>query len=689
MATVSLLQTEESESVMAGKRVPLVNVPNAINSPYRQVGALNGKRTRAQTGEALYGQPPAKKHVVEASENENGENVDPRKRSGVPIGPQLRLDESFSKQSINRQPTAFDKLLVSARERRAPSQVQHRVERTEKGAERDNLESVRQWQRHYRRQFPQFVIYFESVPDDARSKVVHQIRSLGAREEMFFSKAVTHVVTTRDIPPAMQQNINPDDEKPDQKIDQALAITVAQAQRRPDVDSKRVHGASDILTRARELGIKIWALEKLHRILRTMLETHAESHGTVHATRSHAATTKSVTKPSNNADLEQLLRNEKINGPADRDMTVAAQDMCTFRGHYIYVHDMDEKTRPVMVRDYPKPATKEQGKWPQFRLSAEGRCPFVEDSSYARKLQQREREAQGNKTQGEPKPVQRRTRAVGSHETEVPRALTECPPNLRRSPRKQGSIDLAKPLDPPKVLPSQRNDSTETFPPMFGSAQLSLRKLPRTVGGEPVASGIQKSNITSAIRSQAISSAAISSTAPGAARRIDSKEVTALKRKVLERGASITSNHSMPSSYMNDMRVALNNDEPPPRAAKRKAQETLGVLHEDDESTRDIRGPKHRRPAPKSRKPASKDPKPGYCENCHDKFEDFDEVCEQNNIVITYTDTLQHCQSRKHRKFALTQDNWKELDDLLSQLKRPHKGVRKNPMHENLVMIKI
>jgi regulatory subunit for Cdc7p protein kinase len=33
----------------------------------------------------------------------------------------------------------------------------------------------------------------------------------------------------------------------------------------------------------------------------------------------------------------------------------------------------------------------------------------------------------------------------------------------------------------------------------------------------------------------------------------------------------------------------------------------------------------------------------------------------------------QHIQSRKHRKFAMTQDNWTELDALLVQLKRPHK----------------
>ncbi|KAG9562737.1 hypothetical protein KCU77_g17505, partial [Aureobasidium melanogenum] len=49
--------------------------------------------------------------------------------------------------------------------------------------------------------------------------------------------------------------------------------------------------------------------------------------------------------------------------------------------------------------------------------------------------------------------------------------------------------------------------------------------------------------------------------------------------------------------------------------------------------------------------------KAGYCENCRDKFDDFDA----------------HCQSRKHRKFAMDKGNWSQLDDLLSQLERPLK----------------
>ena len=34
---------------------------------------------------------------------------------------------------------------------------------------------------------------------------------------------------------------------------------------------------------------------------------------------------------------------------------------------------------------------------------------------------------------------------------------------------------------------------------------------------------------------------------------------------------------------------------------------------------------------------------------------------------------IKHIRDRKHRKFALTQENWTDLDNLLSQLGRPLK----------------
>lgn len=622
---------------MATRRAPLANVPNAINSPFRTVPAVVGKRTRTQAGEQrenVYGQPPSKKHIIETQDEEE-ENIDPRRRSGVPAVPQDKLDEPFAKRTHSAQPTAFEKKLASVREKK-PATTQQRVERPQK-QDGSNLESIRQWQKHYRRQFPQFVFYFESVSEDVRAKSMRSIQHLGAREEKFFSKAVTHVVTTRSIPPE-RTSTSPDETKyeaaPAKSVQpssltqdprRTTSLLDATLQRRsqhaaasvqPSIENRRPTAqSSDILTKARALGIKIWALEKLHRVLDTILDADAGDNDV--ESRPAATGTRTASRNTHDADLEQLLRHEKVNGPTDRDMTVATQDMTTLRGYYIYIHDMDEKSKPVMVRDYPKTASKEEGKWPQFRLSAAGRCPFVEDPAHTKRLQQQGKAS----TQSFNNTTQRTTR--GGTLT-APSQLVERDANLRRSPRKQAQPkqESGKPLDPPKAPASLQQSSTDLMPPFFGSAQANLRGPPRMVGGEPVASGIQRSNVTSAIRSQAISSAAISSTAPGHGMRAgDSKEMLSLKRKVFA-----SKGQPMPTSYANDVRGAINNDDsgPPPRAAKRKAQETLGVVVEGDEAAG--QQARSKVAAPKRKKVVEKEAKPGYCENCRDKFDDFDDV---------------------------------------------------------------
>lgn len=624
---------------MASRRLPLANVPNAVNSPVRNVPAVSGKRTRAQAGDAretIHGQPPAKKQAVGVAHDDE-ENVDPRRRRGVSVAAQDKLDEVFSnKRSTNAQPTAFERKLTSARDRRTTPQSRT-AERTQKQQAESNIESIRQWQKHYRRQFPQFVFYFDNVPDDVRTKAMRQIRQLNAREERFFSKTVTHVITTRPVP-SDGNSTSPDEEgKYDSKHDatrpDATHQTVSnqgrtaslldaasrRAQQQSSYPHQSIEGSGrEIIAKARALGTKIWALEKLHRVLGTILDDEAaDQSNNARAHVTSRTSTRTTTTATQDVDLEQLLRHEKIRGPADRDMNVAAKDKVSLRGCYIYIHDMDEKTKPVMVREYQKPQSKEQGKWPQFRLSGVGRCPFIEDPNHVKKIQ--ERDAQAAKSQ---ELAQRKTRAGTSLQNMPNQVLVEREANLRRSPRKLAQAAQAPIKQQPPAIqppPTRRQSSTEVLPAFFNSTAANMRGLPRMVRGEPVASGVQPSNVTSAIRSQIVSSAAISSTAPGLQRRVgDSKEVSLLKRKVL------ASNHSIPSSYVNDMRGAINDDRcPPPRAAKRKAQETLGVVREDDETADHSRS---RANVPKRKKVSEKEAKPGYCENCRDKYDDFEDV---------------------------------------------------------------
>ena len=385
------------------------------------------------------------------------------------------------------------------------------------------------------------------------------------------------------------------------------------------------------------MGIKIWSLEKFQRVMVTIFDSDTEYQSSHVQISRNANVVADTFKSARRADLSRLLKNEKLNGPADRDRATVTSDMVQFTGYYIYVHDMEEQTRPVMARDYKKPAHKEDGKWPQFRLTGPGRCPFVEDVTHLKKMQLQEKKLQEMKLQEQKVALAKskgdvaaapRTRAAAAieaararptPETHEQRALTEIDSNA--SSRPSTATTASKPLEPPKLIPAKRSNAETAAPVLFGSAQASLRTLPRFAGGEPVASGVQPSNVTSAIRSQMISSTAA---APGAMAN-SSREVHQLKRKVLERNSGPSAN-SMPSSYMNDVRAAINADMPATRAAARKAKETVTRIHEDDPEDEDEKAQNKQSGRGKKCKIAEKELKPGYCENCREKFEDFDEV---------------------------------------------------------------
>lgn len=335
------------------------------------------------------------------------------------------------------------------------------------------------------------------------------------------------------------------------------------------------------------MSMKIWAAEKLTRMLTSLLEDEYK----------HAV----IREP---ADLSQALRNDKI-GATEREQTGLLRDLVPFKGPYIYIHDMDERYRPTIVRDYKAPARRGEGEWPQFRSAAVGKCPFVEDPSAKREMEQARKAAQ--------------QRAAYKEEA------TRMQPPRRASPRK--ALREVQNPPPATINPSvlhKRADSNTFFPPVPSQQTMEFVRAPGgplLMAREPAASGIQRSNVTSAIQSNMISS-----TAATGIKAATSKEVHELKRKVLERtNTGSLSVGSIPSSHrMNDLAGALKNARAPApaRAAKSKAQAALGGIDEDDEEEY-----LRRQAAKASRKrSAQRDPKPGYCENCRDKYEDFEEV---------------------------------------------------------------
>ena len=411
-------------------------------------------------------------------------------------------------------------------------------------------------------------------------------------------------------------------------------------------DVRKPQGANvDVLSKAREMGMKIWALEKLQRMMTTMFNTDTGSqsqHG--HNTRSNATNVSG--KVQKGSDLSELLRNERLNGPSDRDLTVVSRDLVPFKGPFIYIHDMDEKSRPIMVRDYPRVQSKEDGAWPMFRSVSGGKCPFVQEAPIGRRDWERElaREQETRKKMQvkNSMPQTRASTATLTAKMEPPPAVTGKRPladmesgsssmNLVRQPTKYQAVEHPK-TELRKNVETAEASSKEatTSCSAFGAPTAQL------YGGEPIASGVQPSNITSAIRSQMISSTAA---APGAKAGL-SKEVHELKRKVLQRNSGQPVNGMPTSQRMFDPSNAGASVERTTasfRNGRGKTQEKLKCVEEEfsasDEDPR-AGSAQPKRPTLLDRKQARKDPKPGYCENCREKFEDFEDVSLLSSFLL-------------------------------------------------------
>lgn len=653
MAQVSIPPSPAAMS----RRAPLSNLPNEVNSnPYSSITAAVAKRQRSLSTaqRETYGQqPPQKKQIVEVLRtpvrNSNSDSkVNPSRR-----------------QATRTRTTATPPAYNNGVGNNNSQQVQRKAVAKVVNDQQNSLESVRAWQRHYRRVFPSYVFYFESLPEDVAAKFQKQIQSLGAKLEKFFSNEVTHVVTSRLIPPETSATTKP---APGATINPSLleretksrrvAIPRQSHEASRDVESRKPgRGASDILLKAREYGMKIWALEKLQRMMHAMFDTQSNQ-----TTSYGRENDRAAQAPAMNVDLSHVLRNEKIHGPTDRDPNAVPKDLVFFKGPFLYVHDMLAINRPIMVREYQKVKSREQGAWPQFRSVSGGRCPFIEEAVHKKREEERERHLGKVERAKEKEAAVTMSKAKTS--AKVQQQVEEQPrvkakrPVLGEFNKNESFLNNSKPSqvnakadeDVFQVPSAKRDNSHPSNEMAFTATNPEKGREPTKFGAEPVASGVQPSNITSAIRSQMVSSLADQ---PGQ-RAGTSKELYELKRKVAGNVliGNVNGKGIAHSQRMLDLaKIAGGKDREPKALNDRKRK--LGV--EEPVVVLEDKEVEETRVKPKIKEGIKKETRPGYCENCREKFEDFED----------------HTYSRRHRKFAADNKNWTELDNLLSQLIRP------------------
>lgn len=374
--------------------------------------------------------------------------------------------------------------------------------------------------------------------------------------------------------------------------------------------------SNDVLHKAREMGKKIWTLEKFQAMLAVLFEGVDTDQGRYAFRPSQArASHYGLSKQSHEPDLHQLLHNERINGPSDRDPAAVTRDLVYFKGPFIYIWDMDEKHKPIMVREYLKVTSKTDGEWPQFRSVANGRCPFIEEielppERHHARLRERCRTRATRRDEAMPVSKSLTAPSVSnpaSHQR--PLAEVEAAAAASTANRMQSAASQTEVLNPAKAALSKQ---VEMRP--HQNAFTSRAEPARLFTAEPLASGLQPSAITSAIRSQMISS----TSGIHGAKAATSKEVHGLQRKVLQKANPASHEASSRRPTEVSMEVASSRS----TNMGRLTSKTLQAHDDESQRTTGGRDRKSRSQALKSKK----DLKPGYCENCQDKFRDFDEV---------------------------------------------------------------
>ncbi|CCF59538.1 hypothetical protein KAFR_0H01280 [Kazachstania africana CBS 2517] len=174
--------------------------------------------------------------------------------------------------------------------------------------------------------------------------------SLGAQITQFFDTTVTIVITTR-------------------STDHISSLNDA-----------------DILKRAKRNYMKVWGYEKAVRFLKNLDVDFDE----VMKNKQPLIATPT---------LSNLLENEKLYGPTDRDPRTKRDDTHYFKYPHVYMYDLWQTWAPIVTLEWkPNELTNDDDlPYPVLKMGTFGRCPFIGDrqcdeTSYKRVLKRFERD---------------------------------------------------------------------------------------------------------------------------------------------------------------------------------------------------------------------------------------------------------------------------------------------------------
>ncbi|SCV69804.1 BQ2448_1198 [Microbotryum intermedium] len=537
---------------------------------------------------------------------------------------------------------------------------QKKSTRQERAEKHDKLvQESATWRSKYKKAFPSFVFYFDALDVSTELHLIRQVERLGASVDNFFSKKVTHVVTSRPVPSTNNKENSPSVTAASKSASAAAhANNLASASMQYDstagpsrakkmtastkspttyalpngqrlrpfgegLDKNPFIDSQDILCKAVDFKLKIWHLDKIHLIL-TRINSYSPSKNPAETTRTAAG------GGVQGLSLPSLLRDEQLYGTRERDPFVPRADMYYFgpKSVYLLVEDSTGEHRPIVTKEYERPRRHEDPAWPVLWGGIEGRGGFYHyegEIKYERRIPPAPKAAASIPSKnGKSLKAMQAMGATGGHAVAANRAVgATCgnggsAPNLRRSLSLQAMTRGGKTgLGGANSRGASDTSKEPEYLAASGNSQIiTSTTATSTRSGAPVGRlghGVVDKRL--AVLSQRTVTSLGGGSTSGARPAAAQPSTTGSSRHLSVPGAGLGGQQGKLKRSVS-VDAGLNARIPPPRDEPKK---------------------------------------PGYCENCRMKYDDFKD----------------HIVSSKHRRFAQNPKNWYELDNLLCLISRP------------------
>ncbi|KAF9227473.1 hypothetical protein BS17DRAFT_775570 [Gyrodon lividus] len=498
-------------------------------------------------------------------------------------------------------------------------------ERRDKEQRRQAREAAKnEFRFKYTRAFPSWVFYFDlDQPDNEtaalRNSLISRVHHLGARVEDFFSNSITHLITNQPIPTEDTHSNKENAYRLRGSLSRAASLLKSPIKLKGRAAEDGSAQNFNLVEKAQAFDMKIWNTAKLDNILERCDVPASAMTSTKHPPGIQATPSVSHT---NQRNLTRLLASERLHGTTtERDPTQKRHDFRYFSKSscFVLVEDVKQELATIHALEYPIHKGrdgKERGAWPVLYCHPHARGPFIDFDERERRRWEKSRRADEDKETERQKMVARELKRKKQAQAKL---LSRKAGDLRRSVSMNNLHRQVTNAGNEELV-----DLDADFQEIQGSANAS-GYLPST--GAYIAASGNSVGITSTTGTTSTTSGALRALElPANLRgRIQQQVVTSCKVSSLTAGKD-TSNRK-PGTMGPPVGIPQR-----PNALLRKSR-----------STNTLRLPKR-----------DEGSKPGYCESCRVKFEDFE----------------YHIRDRKHRKFAMNDSNYLQLDFVLNRVQR-------------------